>query len=160
MNSHHHETVLCKDRVARKVQHAAAEHVHLALQNTFTVYGEGLERVEVFKYLDRLLAYDKNDSQAVCGNLKKAQGIWARISHMLRAENAFSRVYSIFYKAIVQSILLFGSETWNFSPVSLKVLKGFHIMAAWRMIGKRPMKLCDVTWTYPKSVDVLKDIGL
>jgi hypothetical protein len=71
MNSHYHETVLCKDRVARKVQHAAAEHLHLALQNTFTVYGEGLERVEVFKYLDHLLAYDKNDSQAVRGNLKR-----------------------------------------------------------------------------------------
>jgi hypothetical protein len=72
MNGRHCETALCKDEVARKVQHAAAEHAHLALQNTFTVYGEGLERVEVFKYLGRLLAYDDNDSQAVCGNLKKA----------------------------------------------------------------------------------------
>ncbi len=28
------------------------------------------------------------------------------------------------------------------------------------MAGKRPIKLCDGTWTYPNSVDVLKDIGL
>jgi len=48
------------------------ERAHLALQNTFTAYGKGLERVEVFKYLGRLLAYDDNDSQAVRGNLKKA----------------------------------------------------------------------------------------
>jgi hypothetical protein len=160
MNGRHCETALCKDEVARKVQHAAAEHAHLALQNTFTVYGEGLERVEVFKYLGRLLAYDDNDSQAVCGNLKKARGIWVRISCMLRAETASPRVCGIFYKATVQSILLFGSETWNLSPVSLKVLEWFHIRAAWRMAGKRPMKLRDGTWMHLNSADVLKDVGL
>jgi hypothetical protein len=160
MNGGHYETALCKDGVARKVQHAAAERVHLALKNMFTAYGEGLERVEVFKYLERLLAYDDNNSQAVRGNLKKVQGIWARISRTLRAEIVSPRVCSIIYKATLQSILLFGSETWNLSPVSLKVLEGFHIRVVWRMAGKRPMKLCDGTWTYPNSVDVLKDIGL
>jgi hypothetical protein len=62
MNGTHYETALCKDGVARKIQHAAAEHVHLSPQHTFTAYGEGLERVEVFKYLERLLAYDDNDA--------------------------------------------------------------------------------------------------
>jgi hypothetical protein len=38
----------------------------------FTAYGDKLERVEVFKYLGRLLAYDDNDTQAVRNNLKKA----------------------------------------------------------------------------------------
>ena len=52
MNGHHYETALCKDGVARKVQHAAAERVDLALQNTLTAYGEGLERVEVFNTWD------------------------------------------------------------------------------------------------------------
>jgi hypothetical protein len=88
MNSHHYETALYKDGVAMKEPHAAAEGVHLALQNMFTAYGEGLERVEVFKYLGCLLAYDDNNLQAVHGNLKKARGIWARISCTLRAEIA------------------------------------------------------------------------
>ncbi len=47
-----------------------------------------------------------------------------------QAENASPRVCSIFYKATVQLILLFGSKTWNLSPVNLKSLKGFHIKAA------------------------------
>jgi hypothetical protein len=72
MNGRHHETALFKDGVARKVQHAAAERAHLALRQTFTAYGEELERVEVFKYLGRLLAYNDNDTQAVRNNLKKA----------------------------------------------------------------------------------------
>jgi hypothetical protein len=111
MNGHHYETVLYKDKVVRKVQHAAAERAHLALQNAFTVYGNGLERGEVLKYLERLLAYNNNNSQAVCGNLKKAQGVWARISPTLRAETASQCVCGVFYKATVQSILLFGSKT-------------------------------------------------
>jgi hypothetical protein len=31
----------------------------------FTAYGEDLERVEVMKYLGRLLTYNDNDSQAM-----------------------------------------------------------------------------------------------
>ncbi|EJK72322.1 hypothetical protein THAOC_06156, partial [Thalassiosira oceanica] len=40
----------------------------------FTAYGETLERVEVFKYLGRLMAMDDNDMHAVRHNLKKARG--------------------------------------------------------------------------------------
>ncbi len=67
MNGRHYETALCKDGVARKVQHVVAERAHLALRQTFTVYGKELERVEVFKYLGRLLAYHDNDTQTVRG---------------------------------------------------------------------------------------------
>jgi hypothetical protein len=63
-------------------------------------------------------------------------------------------------KAKLQSILLFGSKTWNLSPVNLKGLKGFHIRAAWCMAGKRPMKLPDGTWTYPNLVAVLDEARL
>jgi hypothetical protein len=67
----------------------------------FTAYGEDLERVEVFKYLGRLLAYDNNDSQAMRANLKKARKSWARVSRVLRAENASPKVCGVFYKAVV-----------------------------------------------------------
>jgi hypothetical protein len=72
MNGHHYETALCKDGVARKVQHAAVARAHLALQNMFTGYGKGLERVEVFKYLGCLLAYNANNLQAMRENLNRA----------------------------------------------------------------------------------------
>jgi hypothetical protein len=155
-----YETAMCKDGVARKVQYAAAVQSHKALQQTFKVYGAELKRVEVFKYLGRLLAYDDNDAQVVRGNLKKARGVWTRLSRMIRAENASPHACSIFYKAAVQSILLFGSKTWNLSPQSLKCLEGFHIRAIWRMAGKRPKKPPDGTWTYPNSAAVLGEVGL
>jgi hypothetical protein len=44
-----------------------------ALEHSFTAYGEELERVEVLKYLGKLIAYyDDADTQAMRSNLSKA----------------------------------------------------------------------------------------
>ena len=120
----------------------------------FSTYGVNLENVKVFKYLGRLLAYDDVDTQAAMSNLRKARRVWARISAVLRAENASPRVCGMFYKATVQSVLLFGSETWVLTPSTLKRLEGFHVKAARRMTGKSPV-LAHGIWTYPKTLEVL-----
>jgi hypothetical protein len=126
----------------------------------FYTYGEELERVEVFKYLGRLLSYDDNNTQAMRANLTKARGCWARVSQVLRAENASPKVCGVFYKATIQAVLLFGSETWNLAPSGLACLEGFHLQAAWRMIGRGPKKLPNGTWRYPNSETVLQEVGL
>jgi hypothetical protein len=69
----HQHTQLCREGWERKKQHEATEAARIALARIFTAYGEDLERVEVFKYLGRLLTYDNNDSQAMQLNLKKAR---------------------------------------------------------------------------------------
>jgi hypothetical protein len=109
INDQHYKTAMYRGGVARKGQHAAAECVHLALCQTFIVYSKELERVEVFKHLVRLLAYNDNDTRAVRGNLKKVQvqGTWAGLSRTIRANNASPCVCKVFYKATVQLILLF-----------------------------------------------------
>jgi hypothetical protein len=84
----------------------------------------------------------------------------ARKVQYAAAERISPHACSVFYKATVQSILLFESKTWNLSPVSLKSLEGFHIRAAWHMAGKRPMKLPDGAWTYPNLAAVLDEVGL
>ncbi len=114
----HRHTRLCREGWIRKKQHEAAEAAWVT--QIITAYGEYLERVEAFKYLGRLLAYDDNDSQAMRLNLKKARKSWAQVSRVLRAVNASPKVCGVFYKATVQAVLLFGSETWKLSPLSLK----------------------------------------
>jgi hypothetical protein len=93
-------------------------------------------------------------------NLKKARGCWARVSRVLRAENATPKTCGMFYKATVQAVLLYGSETWSLSPSSMKRLEGFHVRAAWRMSGKRPERNVDGSWTYPRSEEVLEAVGM
>ncbi len=79
---------------------------------------------------------------------------------MLRAENATPKTCGMFYKATVQAVLLYGSETWSLSPSSMKRLEGFHICAAWRMSGKRPERNVDGSWMYPRSKEVLEAVGM
>jgi hypothetical protein len=114
----------------------------------------------VFKYLGRLIAYDNADTQAMRLNLRMARGCWARILHVLRAENTNARTCRMFYTATVQAVLLYGSETWSLSLTSIKRLEGFHICAAWQMTGMRPEKKPDGSWSYPCSKDVLEAAGL
>jgi hypothetical protein len=131
LNGGHCHTELCQQGWERKQQHTAAVHSQEALGCSFTEYGEELERIDVIKYLGRLIVYDDADTQAMRSNLWKARGCWAWILHVLRAENATTRTSGMIYKATVQTVLLYGSETWSLSPTSVKQLEGFHIQAAW-----------------------------
>jgi len=107
------------------------------------------------------MAYDDNDAQAINTQLKKARKSWARISRVLRAENASPRVCGMFYKATVQAVLLFGSETWNTTPAMMKRLEGFHMRAAWRMARiNKPRRNLDGSWTYPSSELTLEEVAL
>ena len=65
-----------------------------------------------------------------------------------------------FYRATVQVVLLFGSETWVTTPSMMRTLEGFHVRAARRMTGMMPERKSDGTWVYPDSEKVLKVAGL
>jgi hypothetical protein len=160
LNGGHHRTELCQWGWERKQQHAAAVRSQEALGCSFTAYREELEKVEVFKYLGWLIAYNDTNTQAMRSNLRKARGCWAWILCVLRAENADARMCGMFYKATVQAVLLYGSETWKLPPTSVKRLEGFHIRAAWQMSGLQPEKKLNGSWSYPCSKNVLEAAGL
>ncbi len=122
----------CQVGVEHHKQCKTAISSALALCQQFTVHGDVLERVEVFKYLGRMMAQDDNDIQAIRAQLRKARATWARVGQVLRSENASPPIAARFYQAIVQAILLYGSETWVISRTALTQLKGFHIRAAYR----------------------------
>ena len=147
---------------ARHHQRDMAVRSALALRQQFMVHGDVLERVEVFRYLGCLLSQDDDDIQAVVrSQLRKARGMWARIGQVLHKENAPPRVSTKFYKAIVQSILLYGSETWTLSPAALARLEGFHIHAAYRMAKEHvPRRGPHQQWVYPPSDKVLEECGI
>ncbi len=63
--THSDKGVPCQLGVERRVQREAAVSSALALRRQFTIHGDVLEHVEVFKYLGRLLAQDDDDAQAV-----------------------------------------------------------------------------------------------
>jgi hypothetical protein len=61
----HIRTQECQTGVEQKLQRESAVRSALALRRQFSVDGDVLERVEVFKYLGCLLAQDNNNAQAI-----------------------------------------------------------------------------------------------
>ncbi len=51
----------------------------------------------------------------------------------MEKENTLPRTSAKFYKAIMQSVLLYRSETWVLSKAVMARLKGFRIRAAYWM---------------------------
>ena len=65
-----------------------------------------------------------------------------------------------FYKAIVQSVLLYGSESWVMTLSMEKQLQSFHRRCALYITGQHIRQNDDGTWTHPSSENVLEMAGL
>ena len=65
--------------------------------------------VNSFRYLGRVISAADDNWPAVIRNLAKAWLVWRRTMRILIREGARPRVYGFFFKAFVQSVLLFDS---------------------------------------------------
>ena len=70
LNGGHHRTELSQRGWERTYQHLAAIHSQQAFEHVFTCNKEPLERVEVFKYLGRLIAFNHANPRS-CGAICK-----------------------------------------------------------------------------------------
>ena len=66
----------------------------------------------------------------------------------------------ILYVAVVQEMLLFGSETWVLNPRLEKACEGFHHRAVRRMVGMGPKLQRGGRLVYPPIGAVLVMVGL
>ena len=63
------------------------------------------------------------------------------------------------YKAVVQSVLLYGCESWTITDSMRKVLEGFHHRIARRIAGKVAFRQGD-EWVWPPLEEALDEAGL
>ena len=75
-------------------------------------------------------------------------------------EGADRRTEGRFYLAVVQAVILFGSEKWVMTPQTEKALKGLHHRAVRRMSGMVTKHQRDGTWVYPSIGTALATMGL
>ena len=73
--------------------------------------GNNIKRVNEFKYVGRILDDNDNDLKAIENQLTKARAVWRRIGKILKKRRADSniRIMSVFYKVILQTVLLYGA---------------------------------------------------
>ena len=107
-------------------------------ERAFQAYGRPLVMVTLFKYLGRVLTAVDDNWPAVVGNLQKAQMSWAWMTRILEREGASPRVLGMFFKAVVQEVLLFGSETWVMTPDMGRALGSFQHRVSRQITGRQP----------------------
>ena len=155
----HRNSGVCRAAAKRKRQREALQNAKRARTERFNACGTELEQVQTFKYLGRPLSSTDNDWPAVYLNLNKARKRWARVRTILARDNATPKVSAMFYKAIVQSVLLYGVETWVFTDSILQTLRGFHHRVARSLTGLKP-RLQNGEWVYPPIEDALQAAGM
>ena len=64
------------------------------------------------------------------------------------------------YKSVEQFVLLYGIKTWVVTREMLKVLKGFHYLAARRITVLTEKRRAGGEWEYPSVVKEMKSTGL
>jgi hypothetical protein len=95
-----------------------------------------------------------SDYPAMHRNLRRAKMKWALLSRVVAREAVPPWAAAIFYKVIVQTVLLYSCECWTITPQLLKILEGFHKRVLRRITGKMPKRVHGV-WVYPPIGEVL-----
>ena len=87
-----------------------------------------------------------DDWPVVVRNLSQARAVWKRMTRILSREGAELQVYVFFFKAIVQEMLIFVSETWFFTPRMGRVMGGFQDQVAQRLTGRIKQQKTERKW--------------
>ena len=77
-------------------------------------------------YLVHTVAYNNSKGVSLYQNLKKAQRQWGMVAKLMTKAGVVVRLQSMIYKAVFQTVLLYGSDVWVVTGAILTVLEGFH----------------------------------
>ena len=97
-----------------------------------------LGRVETFNYIGRIMLLDNSECKEVSGNLQKAWRKLGRFSRIIILGEEYTWTSWRFYVAVVQSVMMFGSETWVVMTCILRDIGSLHNGATCQISGRMP----------------------
>ena len=103
----------------------------------------------MLKYLGWVLAAADDNWPVVVGNLWKAQKSWALTARIMGWEVLRPQFSRMFFKAMVQAVLLFRLKTWVLTPCMGQSLRNFQHRVTRRITGRQPELQEDGGWEYP-----------
>jgi hypothetical protein len=151
----HENSQLCARAKTRATKREQLEANKEATKVTFKVNGQPIETVSEFKYLGRVLSNNDSDWTAIRANIQKARKRWGQVAQILSKQGARSCTMAYFYKAVVQAVLLYGSESWVITERMWKVLNGFHNRCARFISGDHIRQKPNGEWILPSTKAVL-----
>ena len=107
-------------------------------ERAFEEYGETLETLTTFRCLGRVLTAVDYDWISVLGNLGNTRLSWGRLSRIFSLEGEDLKVLGYFYKAAMQAVFMFGSETWVLNPRMDQALDSFQHRFTRRLTRRQP----------------------
>ena len=161
VNDSHLASRSCRQQTIRfNERNMAATRQAIASQVSFTVENVPIANVSEFKYLGRVLENTDLDDKAVTLNLKNTRKRWGGMVRLFTADGARSRTLARFYVAVVQAVLLHGSETWVLTQRQRRRLDTFHHRCARFIANEHIRQLPTGEWITPHSDDILERCGL
>ena len=146
----------------RKKKRDTHNHQWQLSEQHIKVGDQNLPKVSEFKYLERILTADNNDWTTISKNLSKSIVRWGKVRRILSRDGANQKMMVGFYRAIVLSVLLYGAETWEYSPAMIIKLKTFHNKEIRNICRKQihPTDKSGETRIYPSSKELLQQVNL
>ena len=112
-----------------------------AQNHRLTIQNESVEKVDWLKYMGIIITDNDDDWNAMKHNLDLTRNVWSRFRKILVKIKAFSDIKEEnFYKLIVMSVLLYGSETCVISKTLYNKIKYFHNGVIWSICQLPPVK--------------------
>ena len=159
-NWEHHTSDTCCCGPKRNRRRLIVVETEEHMGRVLSAYGTPLIVLPSFKYVGRILSSSDKYWPEVEHNLWGAWGRWGQMVNIWGIEREDKRTVGRFYVAVVQEVLLFGSEKWVVTPPLEKSLAGFHHQAVRRMEGTGPKRQWDGIWVYPHIGEALATVGL
>jgi hypothetical protein len=157
----HQNSQSCRDGVLRHQRRQQQKQNEIAEATTVEINDTVIENVDTFKYLGRPISATSTDTVAINYNLRKARKTWGRISTILKREGANTKTMGNFYKAVVQSTMLYASETWQPKILDIQPLHVFHHKVARHITNRHIRKYpSSEVWFYPNMDTVMEEANL
>ena len=105
-----------------------------AITTPMNIDGELVEFVHSFTYLGSIISADGSIEAEITSRIGKAAGAMKRLSNALWKRRCISRQTKLrMYRALVSSVLLYGSETWNLNIRDYNRLNAFDMSCLRRL---------------------------
>ena len=143
LNGQHLTTAFCLRVEDSKQRRLSREEARAGTEMEITSYGIPITPVTSFKYLGGVLSNEDNDWPEVVRNLWRAWQKWERLTRVLSRGGADARTSGQIYLSVVQSFMLYSSETWVITPRMERFWGGFHHRVACRMTERQPRREWD-----------------
>ena len=125
-----------------------------------SVNSDTLDPFADFPYLCRIFAYNNIDWTDLYQNLWKAQRRWALVGKVVSKTGAMVRAQSMLYKEAVQSVLLYGSESWVVTGEILKFLEVLKNQAAIIITEMTARRTTSEEWEWTPVAEALENSGI